>query len=141
MKISETHLDLLASKLHYLCNFLDFTYHINEGGCCFIAYCIARLLDKDEIPYSIAVYHCDFDNFNDLDCSQYHYAIRVNNILINGYDDNDDFTIMNDVNSRDLLNHYKECHWNDYYSKSKNDFLFYIINTFYNDFKKDLPKR
>lgn len=141
MKISKMSLDLLVSKMCFLCDFLDSTYHINDGGCCFIAYCIARLLDKDKIPYSVVVYHCDCDNFNELDCSHNHYAICVNNVLINGFEDDDDFTIMDNVTSKDLLNHYKECGWNDYYNKKKNDFLFHTINKFYNDFKKDLSER
>lgn len=112
-------------------------FDINCGGCCYIAYCVARLLERDNIPFLTVVYNCNYDEFYDIDCSCYHYAILVGERIINGFDE-DDYTTFANVTSKDLLDHYKECDWNCVYNTWYNTFLFHIINMFYYVFTKNL---
>jgi hypothetical protein len=87
--------------------FLDRSFNINLGGCCFVASIIAELLEQDDIPFDVAVYYDElFDTFYDIDCSQKHYAIIVNNIIINNDDRDDDHQVFSEVTSEDLKNHY-----------------------------------
>lgn len=120
--------------------FLDKTYHINAGGCCFVASVLAKLLERDNVDFTVVVYDCDdCDDFYDIDCSKYHYAIKVGNYVINGEDyevfDSSEFS---NVSSKDLLDHYKECNWNDYYNRKRNNYIKRVIKNFYNDFTSSL---
>lgn len=45
----------LVKNLNELCENLQDKYHINWGGCCFIAYEIAKHLDRLEIEYSLHI--------------------------------------------------------------------------------------
>ena len=42
----------LAAQLNKMCKVLDKRYQINYGGCCYLAYCIAELLEKDGFKFS-----------------------------------------------------------------------------------------
>ena len=48
----------LLRNLNSLCKFLDDTYDVNSGGCCFLASLIAKHLDKLNIKYNLVVYDC-----------------------------------------------------------------------------------
>lgn len=99
-----------------LCIYLDDKYNINNGGCCFVAYCIAFELEQRNIPFK--VYICD----EDLDKNTAgHYAIEVNNILINQSDwGKCDFDTKKKLKSKTLLSRYKKGNWNCRYSKRWN---------------------
>lgn len=133
-------MQILSEFLNQLCKFLDETYCINYGGCCFVASIIARLLEKDNINYSVVVYECEYDDFYNIDCAQYHYAIKVNDIIINGYED-EEYSIFNNVSARDLKEHYNECYWNSEYYTKHNTFIKKVITIFYNDCSKDLREK
>lgn len=49
----------LKHSLDCLCDCLNILYNINNGGCCYVAYLIARHLDKLKVKYDLVVY----DNF------------------------------------------------------------------------------
>lgn len=132
---------ILSKFLDQLCNFLDNTYCINCGGCCFVAYIVAKLLEKDGIEYSVIVYDCEFKSFYDIDCAQYHYAIKVGDIIINGYEDDEEYVSFNNVCANDLRDHYNECYWNNEYHKKHNSFIKKILTVFYNDCAKDLREK
>lgn len=142
---SEENLSQLCHKLNSLFIFLDEVYHINSGGCCYIASILANLLEKDDVDYSVIVYDCDCDDFYDLSCSCFHYAIRITDAeeycnIVNGYseDECDGFSEFEGVAAIDLLDHYKECSWNSYYNVFRNKYIKGLITKFYKDFTYDL---
>lgn len=136
---SEENLQRLSGKLSNLYYFLDGAYNINCGGCCYVAAVLAELLELDDVNYNVIVYCSDYYDFDDIDCSQYHYAINIyEDAIINGYDDDDDFMEYANVSSEKLLAHYKECSWNDYYDKNRNNYIRRLITKFYIDFTNDL---
>lgn len=119
--------------------FLDNAYNINSGGCCFVASVLAKLLEQDGVNFSVIVYDCDYDDFYDLDCSQYHYTLQIGDRIVNGYEDDDDYAEYYNVSSKDLLEHYKECgDWNEVYNRKRNNYIKRVIKDFYNDFTRDL---
>lgn len=137
---SEENLDELFYKLNSLFYFLDDTYKINSGGCCFVASVLARLFEKDGIEFSVIVYDCEYDNFYDIDCSQYHYTLRLGENILNAYDECYYSEFFN-VCAKDLEEHYKECNWNDCYNRKRNNYIKRIIKNFYNDFTSSLRER
>ena len=50
----------LLKNLNSLCRFLDETYNVNMGGCCYLASLIAKHLDKLNIKYDLIIY----DNYS-----------------------------------------------------------------------------
>ena len=142
---SEENLSKLCHKLNSLFIFLDEVYHINSGGCCYVASVLAELLEKDDVDYSVIVYDCDCDNFYNISCSCLHYTVRITGAeeccsIINGYgeDECDTFSEFEGVTAIDLLDHYKECSWNDYYNVFRNKYIKGLITKFYKDFTYDL---
>ena len=70
--------------LDAICKCLNTLYNINNGGCCYVAYCIAQLLEKDSIPFDVVVFDdFDADSLSELDEECYHIAIRI---VIDGED-------------------------------------------------------
>lgn len=49
----------LVDKLNSLCEFLDNSYGINHGGCCFVSSIIARYLDNLGIEYNLVIFDDD----------------------------------------------------------------------------------
>ena len=85
--------EILAERLNNLCRFLDEEYEINVGGCCYIAYCLAKLLSKDKFKFRVIVYE-DYeleDKFSEISESHYHYAIGIGNYTINPAECDEDF--------------------------------------------------
>lgn len=134
---SEENLEILCRKLNYLFDFLDKVYDINAGGCCYVASILTKLLEQDNIKYAILIYDCEYDDFYDIDCSQYHYAIRIKSHIINGFN-NENYSEFYNVSSYDLKQHYKECSWNDMYETTRNKYIKNLIIKFYNNFTYDL---
>lgn len=135
---SDENLIHLCTKLNFLFEFLDKTYKINSGGCCYVTSILAKLLEEDDIEFSVIVYNCDYENFFDIDCSQFHYTLKIDKYLVNYYEDDGDYAEFFDVTSEDLDTHYRECYWNDCYNIEFNDYIRGIIINFYNNFTNDL---
>lgn len=131
---------ILAERLNKVCTFLNSAYNINAGGCCYVAYCFAKLLERDNMKYKIVVYE-DYKiggTFHKLSDSHYHYAIALGKAIINPVDD-DTFVINKyQVSSSDILKHYNKEKWNDCYDASKNLFINKILKNFYYDLTEDL---
>lgn len=150
--------NLNSHKLRYsldrLCKFLDYTYNINNGGCCLIAYIIARNLDRLDINYSLVIYD---DNKKDktgiekeiLSMSKssnaytsitgkstcIHYCLRITGGIINGDLDEDfiEYEIKN-VKSRNIKWIYKTGKWNSDYDTKNTKVVRRIINTFFEQY-------
>lgn len=136
--------EILAERLNKLCRFLDEEYDINAGGCCYVAYCLAKLLSKDKFKFRVIIYE-DYeleDRFSEISGSHYHYAIGIGNYTINsaGCDKDESFcrNIYYNVRASEILDHYKNCGWNECYNSAKNKFIFRTIQVFYDDLTEDL---
>lgn len=133
--------------LDAICECLNTIYSINSGGCCYIAYCIAQLLEKDSIPFDVII----FDDFgtqtlSELDEECYHIAVRIvtadEEYIINQGDfELDEITIIENVTSDDLLKYYKRFKWNRVYEVFRNKFIKYVITLLYENFTHSLRKR
>lgn len=134
---SEHCLKMLASKLDSLCIFLDEIYNINLGGCCFISYCIADLLEKDKIKYVI----CIVDDYTEDYLYEFNHAVEhvfisiENTFNINFWNEN---YVTYPGSSKDLIDYYNRIgEWNSIYDCSKNIYIKKLITNFYYDFTED----
>lgn len=144
-ELETTSLQTIYKGLNAICKCLDTLYNINYGGCCYIAYCIAELLEKDNIPFEIIVFEEYDEDFNELPEACEHIAINIINedwLIINKADyDLEEYTTYKNVTSSDLLNYYKRNRWNSLYNVFKNKFIKYIIKLLYENFTSSLRKR
>lgn len=135
--------EILTERLNKLCKFLDDEYDINAGGCCYIAYCLARLLSRDKFKFKVIIYE-DYileDRFSEVIGSYWHYAIGIGEYTINSCDcDDDNFckNVYTGVKASEILTHYQNGSWNNCYNSRKNSFIFKTIKVFYNDLTEDL---
>ena len=70
----------LVNKLNKFLERLDGTYNINSGGCFYVAYLIARELDRLGINYTVVEWHED-SRLNEY--SMYHRSLKVGSYYIN----------------------------------------------------------
>lgn len=70
----------LINELNKFLKILDNTYNINSGGCFYVAYLIARELDRLGVNYTVVDWHEDsrLDEY-----SMYHRSLKVDNCYIN----------------------------------------------------------
>lgn len=144
---SENVANNIAWKLNALCRFFDTTYDVNCGGCCYLTYCLAKLLDYDGIPYQVVVVSDDCDDLedcetlSDIPCSCSHYGICIHDLYINieSYDlDSCYVKYFTNVDPDEILEHYENGDWNNCYNTSKNELIWETLKTFYYDFTENL---
>ena len=134
--------------LDAICECLNTLYNTNSGGCCYIAYCIAQLLEKDSIPFDVIVFD-DFDaeTLSELSEECYHIAIRIviddEDYIINqgDFELDDEITVFENVTSDDLFKYYKRFKWNRVYEVFRNKFIKYVITLLYENFTSSLRER
>lgn len=139
---SEKNLSYLSNKLNSLCKFLDELYDINSGGCCFISFCIANLLEQDNILYDIGIIDDYPENtLEEFDHSAYHVFLIVNDDYNINNESCDEYTTY-PGSSLSLIQYYnKVSGWNSIYDHSKNVYMKKLITNFYYDFTEDLRER
>ena len=146
---SRENLSELASQLNNLCKDLDDQIHINWGGCCYVTYCIAKLLELDGVEFSVIVFDDEFKlmsykNFIDIPQAMAHYAIMLGNevnlnSVINA--EEDDYVVYFKkfkTTAQDILIHYEENDWNPYYDTDNNKYVLNTIEEYYYEFTKNL---
>lgn len=132
--------------LDAICDCLNKLYLTNCGGCCYVAYCIAQLLEKDSIPFDVIVFEdYDFDDFSEIYEECYHIAICLNTdedmyIINQGNFSLDRYTIFKNVSSNDLFKYYNRFKWNRTYEVFRNKFIKYVIRLLYENFTSPLRK-
>lgn len=147
-KSEDNYLDLFT-KINSLCDCLNTIYHTNSGGCCYIAYIVAEILEKEEIPFEVLVSDPRYDeggypdDFKDLNDSVYHICLEAKPIKdtyrINvGHYDGEYYFHYTNVAALDIYNFYKDNTWNSFYEIAKNKFIKYVINLIYDNFSSDL---
>lgn len=147
---------ILVQELNELCKYLDTTYDINNGGCCYVAYEIAKQLDKLSIKYSLAFVSNGFKDVNEIEkelthytmhrwdpdsitgyncCS--HYFIKVGNSNVNRCKNcfgGDVYRVKN-INASHIQWVYQNGSWNDCYNHSLNKVISSFINSWFKAFK------
>jgi len=112
----------LLNLLNSLCEKLDNNYMINNGGCCYVAYLLAKELEDLNIPYKFITRD-----------GTYHCTIEVEGKLINPIDEEDDINAYDDDKSdymsEDILEFYENESWNDTYSRKWNLIVKTIIHS------------
>lgn len=124
-----------------LCKILDDNYNINSGGCCYVAYILAKNLEKYHISYKVAfsdLYQCKSGSsiineseievkYNKYSCC--HTWIIVSDYHINGFDNYENFDLTANLTSKELLTMYNKGKWNDEYSTSNNKLIRRLISS------------
>lgn len=136
-----------VEDLNNLCHDLDNRYDINSGGCCYVAYIIAKNLEKHHIPYQLVVandYYVDSNtlevaiNNRTANCNGLgrgvcnHYYLHTTFGDINPGDEYDESTTI-DITSRDLLWIYTSGRWNWMFQRRYKSVISRIINRFFNE--------
>ena len=148
--LTENSVAQLAKQLNSICEKLDNKYDINCGGCCYTAYCIAKILEKANLNFYLVALDRDYNfckesSISDLQRSCNHYAIRIktnrNNYTIN----RSSFTNVNSkelkASAADILKHYKQHLWNETYDTANNPNVQTTIEKTYYGFTKNLRKK
>lgn len=146
----------LRRRIDKCCRRLDKDFNINSGGCCFVAYLIAKNLEKLHIPFKLVV-ESDLDCYDDSNgfenikerklnsfptgnSVQYHYFIKIDTGTINKDDDCSDhsFVTYSGITSEDIKWIYDTGSWNDDYNYDDNDTVEQLINKSFKIYEKDI---
>lgn len=106
----------LKNSLEHLFTYLDDTYDINAGGCCFAAYVIAKNLESLGESYKLVIYD---ENYLD-NASDFKYEKRV----------------YVDVTNSDILWIYEKGEWNCCYDPRLNDIVEQNINSVFSAYER-----
>ena len=148
----------LRRSINRLCDFLDAEYNINCGGCCFVAYEIAKHLDRLGLKYTLKIYdNCgkDLSAINtevrkkrknnsdresvvgDYSCAHYFLWLEgagsINNA--NCFTDWGTYSISN-INHTHIRWIYRVSVWNDIYDTSNNSKIKKIINSYFKSYEQ-----
>lgn len=149
----------LRRSINNLCDFLEQEYFINHGGYCFIAYVIAKQLDKLGIAYKLIIYDYHKRNSN---CIQYevhnkvknrtysssvtgnyccsHYSLHIIGAgeVNNGRFERDMFRYsIEDIHSSNIHWIYKTSSWNSDYNRKNNKTIKNIVKMFFKKYEKN----
>ena len=150
---------VIARELNKLCSRLSSDYDINLGGCCFVAYEIAKHFDRLRLKYELRVYdNCGKDRQAINNEVRSKHRNNVNSKSVTGYNscchyflwlegagcinhDPDYFkgfesysiTKINHTNIRWI---YKVSKWNDCYDVRNNIKIKRIINSYFKRYEK-----
>lgn len=148
--LTESSVAQLAKKLNSICEKLDSKYYINCGGCCYTAYCIAKILEEANLKFYLLALDRDYrfckeSSISDLQRSCNHYAIRIKTDC-NSYTINiSSFTNVHSkelkASASDILEHYKQHLWNEMYNTANNSNVQTTIEKTYYGFTKNLRKK
>ena len=152
-------IEKLIDNLNELFKFLDTTYYINSGGCCYVAYLIAREFDKRLITgYSLRIYNesyvldkdktlyninNDRDDFPIHSETCTHYAIKYKNIIINSYykEDSDvEYIDIDNIDSELMKEIYDKGEWNSDYDINNSIYIERFIKIIFNQYDTENSK-
>ena len=127
---------------------LDREYNINSGGCCFVAYLLARELEKRHIRFKLRIYDYCLEGkkleirkaiknrtYYDDYSSCNHYALLIGEEVINvaDYVDGDRCIDLGCINSSDIKYLYDKGRWNKTYKPGDNKEVESLIKQICND--------
>lgn len=122
----------IINKLKVLSVLCDEKYDINNGGCCYFAYLIAKKLERFKIKYKVIIYHAEKDDVEEILLNKhlyngfYHVAIECCGQTINGFSYGTDYVAL-EITSRELNTLYKLGEWNDQYDVFNNETIKSLI--------------
>lgn len=144
----------IVADLNDLCLQLDDNFNINNGGCCYVAYEIARHLDKLGIEYELKIYddynknqeainkeiitkHCNKCKDTSIvglhSCNHYFLFIKgagsINEERENFYNCNK-YSISN-INHKHIKWVYRHGLWNDTYQVANNSIIKKLVNLYF----------
>ena len=142
----------VANMLNEFFTYLNQEYKINRGGCCYVASIVAKELEKRNIKYSLvggytnssSNYARDVRTFlqnarlnkymdDNVECNfGYHLYITAEKVQLNR-NKCEKYKLLPGLNSKQILNLYKNNFWNSTY-RTKNNTL--IKNLIQNKFKE-----
>ena len=148
----------LVQTLNTLCNNLQDQYNINYGGCCFLAYEIAKHLDKLHIEYRLCIKN-DFPlnnfsinneiknrTFNKLGgshsvtryntCCHYYLFINRGGFINPGNVGKYYIQTISGINYKHIKWIYNTGSWNDNYDIRSNKFIKKAINSYFKQYEK-----
>lgn len=138
----------LVYTLKEASKFINNAYEINQGGCCYLAYCIAKNLERLHIKYKVIIYEKlgfidsrieQFIKDRNYNIIHNHYAIIIGSEVINGWN-HSDYVVCN-LSSVDLkwmwLYGIDSGGWNDVFNISKCKVIREIINSIFKDYAKE----
>lgn len=145
----------LKHSLDKLCLFLDDLYHINSGGCCYIAYLIARHLDKLGVDYTLSVYNFGCRDESDITkevtnmlrsnnrssviglytCEHYCISITGGGSVNEGDVDGLHCYNISGITCKNIRWIYKHGFWNKYYDTRNNKIVKGIIDSFFKKYE------
>lgn len=129
----------LAKELTTFCDLLNKEYNINYGGCCYVTYCICKLLTKANIKYKIVVSNYEHlpKYFNDIPEACCHYFIEIDHYTINrrsnDYRSNYNIKRYCNVKPRDILRHYNINDWNEEFDVDSKNTVANLLTVFFYD--------
>lgn len=124
---------LLNSFLDYL----NWRYDINSGGCCFVAYCVAKNLEDRHISFEVVINN---ERTKEKLTPDYciNNSISANHVFIKcseGFINKGNYSVKKNMfvklSSSELYNYYKSSQWNTYYKKRNNRSINQLINKFF----------
>lgn len=148
--LTERSIARLACVLNSICKKLDDKYNINNGGCCYTAYCIAKILEEANLNFYLVALDRDYkfykeSSISDLQRSCNHYAIRIktncNSYTINVSSFSHVGSKELKASAADILKHYKQHLWNDMYDTANNSNVQTTLEKTYYGFTKNLRKK
>ena len=131
--------EINITQLNQLLKDLDKVLKINSGGCCYIAYIIAKNLEKYKIPFKVILmddtlkepsYYFQGIKNRELSVIDYgfaHVCIKVYSKVINPYRFRMDSRTI-ELDSKDLLWLYRRGDWNEMYDTTNNNILIRFLN-------------
>lgn len=138
----------LVSDLNNLCNTLVKEYDINCGGCCYVAYEIAKHLDRFHIGYELRVlndYPINLRKSNrELDlisgsnaCCHYYLVIYGGGSVNRGSFGSWYHTyVVTEINHRNINWLYRASSWNSVYKRKNNKLIKKIISLYFKQYGK-----
>lgn len=138
----------LVENLNELCQTLTDEYSINYGGCCYVAYEIAKHLDRFHISYELRVlndYPISLGKSNrELDlisgsnvCCHYYLVIHGGGSVNRGSFGSRYHTyVITGINHRNLNWIYRISNWNSVYKRKNNKLIKKIISLHFRQYGK-----
>lgn len=156
MNTKNGNLEKLLNDLNTVCYDLHTKYFINFGGCCYVAYIIAKRLEKLHIRYKFVISDYEFygdipsslkcrksiksrdNNFTYMD-TRCHYYLEINNKYINPMYNHGryDSVSIGWINSDDILYLYKKGSWNNSFKHKYIPNIEKSINLVFNNYEKE----
>lgn len=130
----------LVKNLNTLFEFLHKMYEINCGGCCYVAYLIAKRLEDRYIDFSLRIYdynldYTDEELYDAIKSKKDVYPIKSNTASHYSI-----ITKFGEINSKDLQYIYKTGNWNISYNTTNSIFVTKFIDILFKQFDNERSK-